>query len=78
MEEELTKLPFVVSLDGSIVPAGRSFDAMRTKTTVTNARSMGAWTVDKQPGAAKKDAVSGEDAAGGSIAERRRRRREGK
>lgn len=74
VEEELTKLPALVSADGGIVPAGRSFDTMRSKTTVSNAKSMGAWTVDRQA-KTKMDEAKEE---GGSIAERRRRRREGK
>ena len=82
VEEELTKLPAVVGPGGEIVAAGRSFDTRRTMTTVSNAKSMGAWTVDRQ---AKDKAKGEEGAAGGgadgeergSIAERRRRRRDG-
>jgi hypothetical protein len=42
-------------------------------TTVSNAKNMGAWTTDRQ---AKSD-DKGENKEGGSIAERRRRRRDG-
>ena len=80
VEEELSKLPAVVSADGSIVAAGRSFDTMRKMTTVSNAKSMGAWTDDrmaKAKAAAAAAQEGGEGGERGSIAERRRRRREG-
>jgi len=78
VEEELSKLPAVVSADGSIVAAGRSFDTMRKMTTVSNAKSMGAWTDDRMAKAKAAAAQEGgEGGERGSIAERRRRRRDG-
>ena len=72
VEEELIKLPTVVSGDGQIMAAGRSFDTLREKTTTQNAKSPVAW-VDMK-GDKPKPKVEEE---GGSIAERRRRRRGG-
>ena len=77
VEEELVKLPSLINTDGSIVPAGRSFDPLRTKTTVSNAKNPAAWTVDKQAKAPSAQGKDEEGAGGGSIAERRRRRRDG-
>ena len=79
VEEELAKLPTVMRGTGEKIPiAGRSFDTLGDKTTVGTAKSIVDW-VDMK--GTKKDAVAAaEEASKGSasIAERRRRRRDGK
>ena len=80
--DELVKLPSVISTineNSEIVPAGRSFDALRNRPTVANARSASDWVDDKS---APKKIDSSVDKAGGSggeasVVERRRRRRSG-
>ena len=71
---------------GKIVAAGRSFDMLRNKATVSNAKSPTDWVTlkDQQAGAGKGAPGTPTTPAGGekssapmSIAERRRRRRDG-
>jgi hypothetical protein len=73
VQEELSKLPAIVSMSGEIAAAGRSFDTMGSKATVANAKSPLDWVEVKGPPtkAAKKE----EEPVG--VAERRRRRRSG-
>ena len=79
VRDELGKLPALVSSDDEkmIVPAGRSFDTLRTRPTVQNAKSASDWVDDRS----KKptDDKQSEKSVGGSdsIVERRRRRRSG-
>lgn len=87
VQDELQKLPTVVSAEGSeagaVQAAGRSFDTMASKATVANARSTFDWVDMKGNKAASKkemeDATSvgstSPSSSSSSIAERRRRRR---
>lgn len=83
--DELDKLPTIVNDMSEMVAAGRSFDALAYKATVTNAKGMGDW-VDKKGVAPvavptpKKSVDAGDEDAEGreSIAERRRKRRVGR
>jgi histone-lysine N-methyltransferase SETD3 len=69
VEDELAKLPAIVSLSGEIAAAGRSFDTMGTKTTNAAKGIMDLVDVKGPPKAAAKAAEEP------GIAERRRRRR---
>lgn len=76
VEEELAKLPTVMKGTGEKIPiAGRSFDTLGDKTTVSSAKSVVDWVEMK---GTKKDSVVEEVKGSASIAERRRRRRDGK
>tara|TARA_B110000090_G_scaffold192204_1_gene225407 strand:- start:621 stop:935 length:315 start_codon:yes stop_codon:yes gene_type:complete len=83
IEEELLKLPQGSNMDGSITPAGRSFDTLRTKANVVdavNSRNMGAWVDIKGEKVERKDGGVGDNSKTAepqaeSIAERRRKRR---
>jgi histone-lysine N-methyltransferase SETD3 len=77
VEDELKKLPSIVSADGEVAPAGRSFDALAKKATVINAKSPADWVDLKgMPEDKKADGEDGEKKPA-SIAERRRKRRAG-
>ena len=71
VQEELLKLPTVVSMSGEIAAAGRSFDTMKDKATVQNAKSPLDWVEMK--GSKGKE----EEKKEVGVAERRRRRRGG-
>jgi len=87
VNDELGKLPAIVGGDDQpLIPAGRSFDTLRTRPTVSTARRASDWVEEKGkkravPTSPSDSAFNGssqdEDASGGgpSIVERRRRRR---
>lgn len=87
--KELEKLPIIVTDENEpILAAGRSFDALKYKATVTNAKSAADWVTKKNKPevAPEEESVgrgSGSDAGEEgdqreSIAERRRKRRGGR
>lgn len=76
IEDELKKLPSIV-INDQIAPAGRSFDVLAKKATVSNAKSAMDWVDmkgEKAKSSASTEAGDSKDEKL-SIAERRRRRR---
>ena len=76
VNDELLKLPAVVTDEQPMMAAGRSFDTLKSKTTVQNAKSTLDWVEIK---GSKDKATAGDETADqkASVAERRRRRRQG-
>jgi hypothetical protein len=82
VKEELQKIPTSLkSADSKIPAAGRSFDTLKNTVTTQNAKSVGDWVEmrdkDKSSAVISSDGESTEEKSV-SVAERRRRRREGK
>ena len=85
VKDELGKLPAIVgSNDQPIVPAGRSFDTLRTRPTISNARRASDWVEDKgakpttttlRPSEEPSSTETSGTGEGSSVVERRRRRR---